>query len=55
MTALLLCLLLSTARAEEVRLVRQGETVESIAAELDIPGMAEAIRSLNGLGPAPAY
>jgi len=50
-TAFLLCLLLSTARAEEVRLVRQGETVESIAAELDIPGMAEAIRSLNGLGP----
>ena len=45
--SLLLALASGAAQAAEVRVVRAGETVESIAAELGDPGLADALRSLN--------
>ncbi len=51
MTAALLLLLLPLAQAAEYRVVRLGDTVETMAEDLGDPDLASAIRSLNQIEP----
>ena len=46
-----LLLLLSAATAADHHVMRAGETIDQIAAELGDPALAAAIRAANGLGP----
>ena len=47
-----LCLWAAPAWADGIHVVREGETVETIAGDLGDPALAVAIRAQNGLGPA---